>query len=97
LRRISRGTSGPWRTRTLARPSKGVIKQLTLTDVHRSEFDWVCAVLDALAACKLGRAVGPEAVPVEFIRAAGTFYMRLVAQACKAAAATGALFYGWTG
>ena len=52
--------------------------------------------LDALAACKLGRAVGPDAVPVEFIRAAGIFYMRLVAQVCKAAAATGVPFT-WRG
>ncbi len=28
-------------------------------------------------------------VPVEFIRAAGIFYVQLVAQVCKAAAATG--------
>ncbi len=42
---------------------------------------------DALAACKLGQAVGPDAVPVKFIRAAGIFDMRLVAQLGKAAAA----------
>ena len=66
-----------------------VIQDFTLTDVQLPEFEGICALLDALAACKLGRAVGPDAVPVEFIRAAGIFYMRLVAQVCKAAAATG--------
>ena len=70
-----------------------VIQDFTLTDVQLPEFGWVCALLDALAACKLGRAVGPDAVPVEFIRAAGIFYLRLVAEVCKAAAATGVPFW----
>ncbi len=62
-----------------------VIQEFTLTDVQIPEFEWVCALLDALAACKLRRAVGPDAALVEFIRAAGIFYTRLVAQVCKAA------------
>ena len=46
------------------------IQGFTLADSRGSEFDWVCSLVDALATCKLGRAVGPDAVPVEFIRAA---------------------------
>ncbi len=73
------------------------IKKFALTDVGLPEFEWVCALLDALVACKLGRAVGPDAVPVEFIRAAGILYMRLVAQICKAASATGVSLLWWGG
>ncbi len=42
-----------------------VIRQFTLTEVKLPEFEWVCALLeDTLAACKLGWAAGPDAVPV---------------------------------
>ena len=73
-----------------------IIKDFTFTDARVSEFEWICSLHDALAACKLGRAVGSDAVPAEFIRAAGSFYMKLVAQVCQAAAATGIPFT-WRG
>ena len=73
-----------------------VIQGFVLVDTQVSEFDWACSLVDALAACKPGRAVGPDAVPVEFIRASGIFYMKLVAQVCKAASATGVPFT-WRG
>ena len=73
-----------------------VIRGFILTDSQVSKFDWVCSLVDALASCKLGRAVGPDAVPVEFMQASGIFFVRLVAQVCKAAAATGIPFI-WRG
>ena len=47
-----------------------LLSQLTFSDPDLSEFDWLCKLVDALGACRLGRAVGPDALPVEFIRAA---------------------------
>jgi hypothetical protein len=72
------------------------IKDGTLVDVGVSEFECICSLQDALGACKLGRVVGPDAVPVEFTRAAGSCYVTLVAQVCQAAAATGVPFT-WRG
>ena len=73
-----------------------IIQDFILVDSQASEFEWVCSLVDALASCKLGRAVGPDAVPVEFMRASGMFFVKLVAQMCKAAAATGIPFT-WRG
>jgi hypothetical protein len=73
-----------------------IIRDFILTDSQESEFEWICSLVDALASCKLGRAVGPDAVPVEFMQASGIFFVRLVAQVCKAAAATGIPFI-WRG
>ena len=67
-----------------------------LVDVRLSEFDWLWGLRDALAACKPGRAVGPDAIPVEFTRASGDQYLRLIAQLCQAAGRTGAPF-SWRG
>ncbi len=43
-----------------------------------------------------GRAIGPDAVPVEFIKASGLHYLRLVAQLCKSVVAKGVPFL-WRG
>ena len=73
-----------------------VIQDFILVDSQASEYEWICSLVDALASCKLGRAVGPDAVPVEFMRASGMFFVKLVAQTCKVAAATGIPFT-WRG
>ncbi len=66
-----------------------LLTKFSLEAVDRSEHERVAALVDALASCKSGRAVGPDVAPVEFVRSAGMGCLRLLSQLHSSATSSG--------